>query len=295
MARRSARAAAPSSRRPPITEALLPRDAAEPAVPPQPEPQAPAGPQPAPEPAPQQPAGQQPAPGPSPQQPAPGPQVPGPQTPGPQAAPAAPGQPAPAAAQPAKKGGRGPIIAIVAAVAAVVVIVAAVFAFMPSGPSVEELIRSDISGRLDLITDPTSDDYREMIEDIDEDGGLSQFGVSTEDFVASMFDGFSYEITSVEVDEEAGTAVAHVSMTVKSFADIMPRFEELLYELQTDPSVIGLGEDELYARVGELMMQAVDETEAKQSDLDLQYYRDSDGAWEEDDSVADEVASALLS
>ncbi len=110
-----------------------------------------------------------------------------------------------------------------------------------------------------------------------------------------MFDGFSYEITSVEVDEEAGTAVAHVSMTVKSFADIMPRFEELLYELQTDPSVIGLGEDELYARVGELMMQAVDETEAKQSDLDLQYYRDSDGAWEEDDSVADEVASALLS
>lgn len=221
--------------------------------------------------------------------------APGPQTPGPQAAPAAPGQPAPAAAQPAKKGGRGPIIAIVAAVAAVVVIVAAVFAFMPSGPSVEELIRSDISGQLDLITDPTSDDYREMIEDIGEDGGLSQFGVSTEDFVASMFDGFSYEITSVEVDEEAGTAVAHVSMTVKSFADIMPRFEELLYELQTDPSVIGLGEDELYARVGELMMQAVDETEAKQSDLDLQYYRDSDGAWEEDDSVADEVASALLS
>lgn len=293
----------------PVTEALLPRDAAEPAapegtggapqsapaVPPQPEPQAPAGPQPAPEPAPQQPAGQQPAPGPSPQQPAPGPQVPGPQTPGPQAAPAAPGQPAPAAAQPAKKGGRGPIIAIVAAVAAIVVIVAAVFAFMPSGPSVEELIRSDISGQLDLITDPTSDDYREMIEDIDEDGGLSQFGVSTEDFVASMFDGFSYEITSVEVDEEAGTAVAHVSMTVKSFADIMPRFEELLYELQTDPSVIGLGEDELYARVGELMMQAVDETEAKQSDLDLQYYRDSDGAWEEDDSVTDEVASALLS
>ena len=166
---------------------------------------------------------------------------------------------------------------------------------MPSGPSVEELIRSDISGQLDLITDPTSDDYREMIEDIDEDGGLSQFGVSTEDFVASMFDGFSYEITSVEVDEEAGTAVAHVSMTVKSFADIMPRFEELLYELQADPSVIGLGEDELYARVGELMMQAVDETEAKQSDLDLQYYRDSDGAWEEDESVSDEVASALLS
>lgn len=55
----------------PVTEALLPRDAAEPAapegtggapqaapaVPPQPEPQAPAGPQPAPEPAPQAPAG----------------------------------------------------------------------------------------------------------------------------------------------------------------------------------------------------------------------------------------------
>ena len=218
----------------------------------------------------------------APQQPEPGPVV--------------PDSAAYADAGSAKRRGRGPIIAIAAV--AVIVVIGLVAAFVvPSlmGPSSEEIIREGVASQFEMLMDPNSEDYREMVEDLDDSAGLGQFGVSGEEFVGSMLDGLDYDITAVEVDEANDEAVCYVTMTCKSFADIMPRLEQRMSELVNDPSVYTMDTDDLYDLLGDEIMQAVDETELHDVDLELEFERDDEGVWSEDDSVEDEVASALLS
>ncbi len=80
-----------------------------------------------------------------------------------------------------------------------------------NGPSSEEVIREGLSGELDTIVNKKGDDWDEMISDIEDEADLSQFGIDAEEFVNVLFDGFDYEITSVDVDEEDDTAVAFAS------------------------------------------------------------------------------------
>ena len=214
----------------------------------------------------------------------------------PESGPVVPDSSAYAGAGSAKKRGRGPIIAIAAV--AVVVVIGLVAAFVvPSlmGPSSEEIIREGVASQFEMLMDPDSEEYREMVEDLDDSAGLGQFGVTGEEFVGSMLNGLDYEITAVEVDEANDEAVCYVTMTCKSFADIMPRLEQRMGELVNDPSVYTMGTDELYDLLGDEIMQAVDETELHDVDLELEFERDDEGVWSEDDSVEDEVASALLS
>lgn len=214
----------------------------------------------------------------------------------PESGPVVPDSAAYADAGSAKKRGRGPIIAIAAvAVIAVIGLVAAFVVPSLMGPSSEEIIREGVASQFEMLMDPNSEDYREMVEDLDDSAGLGQFGVSGEEFVGSMLDGLDYDITAVEVDEANDEAVCYVTMTCKSFADIMPRLEQRMNELVNDPSVYTMDTDDLYDLLGDEIMQAVDETELHDVDLELEFERDDEGVWSEDDSVEDEVASALLS
>ena len=95
-----------------------------------------------------------------------------------------------------------------------------------SGPSSEEVIREGLSEEFDMIVNKKGDDWDEMISDIEEEADLSMFGIDAEEFVNVLFDGFDYEITSVDVDEEDDTAVAHVTLTSKSMKDVMDALEE---------------------------------------------------------------------
>lgn len=214
----------------------------------------------------------------------------------PEPSPVVPDSAAYAGADSTKKRGRGPIIAI-AAVAVIAVIGLVVAFVVPSlmGPSSEEIIREGVASQFETLMDPNSEDYREMVEDLDDSAGLGQFGVTGEEFVGSMLDGLDYDITAVEVDEANDEAVCYVTMTCKSFADIMPRLEQRMNELVNDPSVYTMDTDDLYDLLGDEIMQAVDETELHDVDLELEFERDDEGVWSEGDSVEDEVASALLS
>lgn len=157
-------------------------------------------------------------------------------------------------------------------------------------------IREGLSGELDTIVNKKGDDWDEMISDIEDEADLSQFGIDAEEFVNVLFDGFDYEITSVDVDEEDDTAVAHVTLTSKSMKDVMTALQQAADDFMGDPNnYAGLSEDELYKKVGELMMDAIRGVETQNVDVDLECERDEDGNWTEADSVADEITNALMS
>lgn len=67
-------------------------------------------------------------------------------------------------------------------------------------------------------------------------------------------------------------------------------------DFMSDPSnYTGLSEDEVYKKVGEMMMDAIRGVKTRDVDVDLECERDEDGNWTEADSVSDEISNALLS
>lgn len=165
-----------------------------------------------------------------------------------------------------------------------------------SGPSAEEVIREGLSEEFDMIVNKKGDDWDEMISDIEDEVDLSMFDIDAEEFVSTLLDGFDYEITSVDVDEEDDTAVAHVTLTSKSMKDVMDALNQASEDFMSDPSnYTGLSEDEVYKKVGEMMMDAIRGVKTRDVDVDLECERDDDGNWTEADSVSDEISNALLS
>lgn len=165
-----------------------------------------------------------------------------------------------------------------------------------SGPSSEEVIREGLSEEFDMIVNKKGDDWDEMISDIEDEVDLSMFDIDAEEFVSTLLDGFDYEITSVDVDEEDDTAVAHVTLTSKSMKDVMDALNQASEDFMSDPSnYTGLSEDEVYKKVGEMMMDAIRGVKTRDVDVDLECERDDDGNWTEADSVSDEITNALLS
>lgn len=165
-----------------------------------------------------------------------------------------------------------------------------------NGPSSEEVIREGLSEELDTIVNKKGDDWDEMISDIEDEADLSQFGIDAEEFVGVLFDGFDYEITSVDVDEEGDTAIAHVTLTAKSLKDVKAALEQAADDFTSDPNnYAGLSKDDIYKKVGELMMDAIRGVETHKIDVDLECVRDEDGNWSEADSVEDEITNALMS
>ena len=165
-----------------------------------------------------------------------------------------------------------------------------------NGPSSEEVIREGLSEEFDMIVNKKGDDWDEMVSDIEDEADLATFGIDADELVNALFDGFDYEITSVDVDEDNGTAVAHVTLTSKSMKDVYDALNQASEDFMSDPSsYAGLSEDEIYKKAGELLMEAIRGVETREFDVDLECERDEDGNWTESDSVEDEITNALLS
>lgn len=163
-----------------------------------------------------------------------------------------------------------------------------------SGPSAEEVIRDGLSSEFDQIVNKDGDDWKDMVEEVGQDADLSEYGIDSTEFVNSLFDGFNYKITSVDVDEDDNTAVAHVTITSKSMNEVMGAVETAATDLLKDESIYSLSQDELYQKVGEAMMDAINGVQPRDVDVDLKLTRDDDGEWSEDDSVSTDVFNAIM-
>lgn len=160
------------------------------------------------------------------------------------------------------------------------------------GISTEDAIRSDLAAQLDPFKNHDQATMDEIAESMG-DAGLEEYSVNADDMVASMLDGFDYAIDSVSVDEDSGSASASVSITCKTFGDVVTRAGELATEFAISGEAAGMTEDELNTKLGEIIMQTIDEAEAKSTVCEFGYTKTDDG-WVIDDDAENEIYNAFF-
>ncbi len=151
-----------------------------------------------------------------------------------------------------------------------------------SGPSPEEAIREDLTANLDRVKELDDATVAELVGSMGT-LGLETYGIEASDVVRSLLDGFDYTIDDITVDDEGTSAVASVSVTCKSASDFTERINQaatdLATELMNDPSGLELLSDEnaLNARIGEVVMETLDEVELQQTSIEIDYSKTDDG------------------
>lgn len=159
-----------------------------------------------------------------------------------------------------------------------------------------EAITEDIEAGLSIIEDTDSDEYQELVDMMDasaKGAGIDEYGITGEEIVDSLFDGYEYEIAEIEVDKEAGEATATVEVTCKSLSDIEDKMYELMYDALENPDLYSMTEEELNAEIGRIVQGAFDEVEPRTTDLELTYSED-DGEWTADADPFNELADCFM-
>lgn len=143
------------------------------------------------------------------------------------------------------------------------------------GPSVEELIRQDI----DTAFDDLSAGNVELLDELALSAGadFDDLGMDEGDFLASFLDGMSYEIGDIDVNDEEGSAVAYVTVNIKTLQDVLDVFSRY-YSLGLSSSA-SYDEDELMKLAGTALMEAVDSVEPKARLVKFGYVKDGNGNW----------------
>lgn len=157
-------------------------------------------------------------------------------------------------------------------------------------PSDEELIISDVDSYFEA-----DDDMRSgFIAGLESGSGseLGQLGISADEFADAYLDGYGYEVGTVTVDGD--TAEVEVTVTIKSYAEIMSTFESNFnaWAESVDPSTI-TSEDQVYQKAGEMLMAAAQAAEPQAYDATLTFTQDSGGVWWMDSSSEYELMSIL--
>lgn len=161
-----------------------------------------------------------------------------------------------------------------------------------SSESPEDAIRADLAAQFDPIKNHDQAVMDELTASV-ESAGLDEYGISNSDYVASLLDGFDYAVDSVTVAEDGNTATAAVTVTCKTFTDATARAEELSAEFGESDEILDMTADELNAKIGEIMMQAIDETEPKATSCEFGYTL-VDGTWTIDSSAESEIYNAFF-
>lgn len=157
-------------------------------------------------------------------------------------------------------------------------------------PSDEELIISDVDSYFEA-----DDDMRSgFIAGLESGSGseLDQLGISADEFADAYLDGYGYEVGTVTVDGD--TAEVEVTVTIKSYAEIMSTFESNFnaWAESVDPSTV-TSEDQVYQKAGEMLMAAAQAAEPQAYDATLTFTQDSGGVWWMDSSSEYELMSIL--
>ncbi len=163
-----------------------------------------------------------------------------------------------------------------------------------SGTSAEDLIRDDI---VEYLSDFDSSGAA-FVEALEEQSGdeLDQLGISADYFADAYLDGFGYEVGDITVDGDSATV--EVTITLKSYSDIMSAFEsdftEWIYGLEAS-DIVDMSESEMYEYAGQMLLDVMTETEPTEQTFDVSYTKNSDGDWEMDSGLESEMMYTFFS
>ena len=173
------------------------------------------------------------------------------------------------------------------------VVVACVFALSGCGsPTVEQLIREDLTAQLDEI----KNNDESFLDGLNKVAGkeFKRVGIKTEEYVKSYLEDFDYKIENIVVDKDKGTATAEVTITCKSMnqiqGDFATKYQEKVAALDGSPS-----EDELYKMAGQVMLDVTKAAKPKDTKVTFKYSANEDNEWSADDSATTEMMNAMMS
>ena len=183
---------------------------------------------------------------------------------------------------------------VIRSIAAALVVACALVLGGCSGENPEDAIRADIVANFDQIKNLDEATLEEISSGMDVEA-LEPFGLEGDEIVRSLLDGFDYSVESVSVDDSGESATAEVSVTCKSATDLTESSEDAVASIFQEPDYLSLlGDDEaLGARMGELMMGALDGLTPSEKSIELDYAKGKDG-WEMDASSSSEITKIFL-
>ena len=152
------------------------------------------------------------------------------------------------------------------------------------GPDHEQAIRDALTQELDTI------------KNLDE-GFINEIASQDEvanpnEFFKSYLSGFDYSIGDVTVDGE--TATATVTLTLKSFNEFNESLTAAMDSLLADDSLVNLSEEDLYTRIGQSVMDAVNTLEPKQIEPLTITYELVDNEWTPTSDSQTQLDNALM-
>lgn len=157
------------------------------------------------------------------------------------------------------------------------------------GPDHEQAIRDSLTQELDSIKNLDE----AFVADLESASGVSaleEFGIDPKEFFTSYLSGFDYTIDEVAVDGE--TASATVTLTTKSYTELNDAIQSNLDALVSDDSLYTLSEEEVYAKIGQTVMDTIDGLSPVQTEPITIAYELIDRTWtptEESQAAIDEA------
>lgn len=170
----------------------------------------------------------------------------------------------------------------------------AMLAACSSGPTPEEAITNDIAAQFDPIKNLDEEALTELAQSVDASGDLADYGIDSTEYIKAMIGGFDYSVSAVNVAEDGQSATAVVDITCKSFNAASERATEISEEIAANGDLADLSMDELNKKIGEILMQAMNETEVSTTECSFGYTL-VDGTWTMSDSAEAEIYNAFFS
>ena len=142
---------------------------------------------------------------------------------------------------------------------------------------------------LESVLDPDDEAREEMAgevaETLEESGlSLDDMGLTTDDFSSWMFEGTGYELVSMEIDQDEGTATLTYDVTANKVDDLLEEVSSRVEDMDYDGITTM---EKAYEEIGVVMLETMDETEAAVTEVEIGVTLEN-GTWTVDD---DEVES----
>ena len=133
-------------------------------------------------------------------------------------------------------------------------------------PSNEDVIRDTVTQNFDAYKNLEDSVLSEIAAEAEEDG-MSDLGITGEEYASAVLDGFDYSINSITVNDKAAT----VSMTIvsKSKTDFYNKLNDAVSSFVADPATEELTADQKDTQIGTIAMQAFQDTETVSEDVEL--------------------------
>lgn len=156
----------------------------------------------------------------------------------------------------------------------------------------EEVIRESLTEEIDSLKNPTEAELAELSSSIPS-SALAQVGLTPEQLVQALLEGFDGTVDSVTVN--GSTAEAVLTLSSKDFNAV----EEAMLDLQTEMTdnmeeLQAMSADEIKAWAGDMIMTTIQEAPVETHEpITVEYVRNGN-TWEPADGAEEQIYSTLF-